>query len=117
MMEQVKLKQVFPEKKWGSIDSLNAVETLNPSGKEELCTIFLDAKGHEPELLKVSDNFLQKKVGFFVDFGKIPDLKATLGTLLIKSDPELMTCLRESQVAKRAGNYRKFDDIVQECNI
>lgn len=116
-MAQVTLKQVFPEKKWGSIDSLNTLETLNCKAKEDLCTIFLDAKGNQPELLKAPDNMLQPKNGYFIDFGKISDLNDTLGTLIIKSDAELMTCLRESQEAKRTGNYRKFEDIVQERHI
>ena len=116
-MAQITLKRVLPEKKWDSIESLDTLNRLNPKIKDDLCTIFLDVKGSQPELLKVEDHILQPKNSLFIDFAKISDLKVILGTLLIKFDAELMACLQESQVAKRAGKYRKFDDIVKECNL
>jgi hypothetical protein len=117
VMKQPKVKQVFPEKNWGSIKSLHALEKLNPQGKEDLCVIFIDAKGNEPEVLRVSGDVFQNKSGLSIDFGKIFDLKATLGTLLVKSDPEFMNCLRQSQIEKKTGNYRKFEDIARECGL
>ena len=117
MVQSNRLTRIIPEKKWDSIETLDAVKALSAEDKEDLCTIFLDAKGSQPELLKVPKSFEQKKIGLIIDFKKINDLNATLGTILIKSNPELMSCLRESQTAKKLGNFRKFDDIARECGL
>jgi hypothetical protein len=117
MMRSIKLTKVIPEKKWDSIETLDTLETLSPEEKADLCTIFLDVKGGQPELLKVPKHNSPKTIGLTVNFEKIHDLNSVLGTILIKSDPALMCCLRQSQLDKKAGNFRKFDDIARECNL
>lgn len=117
VMEQPRMKQVLPEKKWGSIESLNALEALNHRVREDVYTIFLDAKGNEPEVLRVSGDVFVNKVRLCIDSKTISDFKSLLGTIMIKSDPELMTCLRKSEIDRKAGKYRKFEEIARECGI
>jgi hypothetical protein len=115
LMSSNRLTVVFPKKNWDSVESLDAVAKLSPKDQEDLCTILLDTKGHQPELLKVPK--IPKTVGIPIDMKMLQDLNSILGTILVQSDPEMMACLRESQVAKKKGDYRKFEDIARECGI
>ena len=116
-MESPKLKEVLRERHWISSDSLSVMKKLSAKLKDDLCTIFLDARNHEPEVLRVSGNIIQDKTGRIIDFAKIPDAESILGTLLIESDPQFMACLRQSQVDKKNGNTRKYEDIARECGL
>ena len=117
VMEPIRMKQVLPQKNWDSIETLNALDALNPKVKEDLCTIFLDVHCNPTEIYQIIGEVVQRKSKLVISFKKFSDLNDTLGTILIKSDPEMMTCLADSQEDKKTGNYRKFSDIVRECNL
>jgi hypothetical protein len=116
VMEQPKLKEVLQEKNW-TFNSLSVMKTLSGKLKDDLCTIFLDARDQEPQVLRVSSDVFQGKAGIFVDFTKISKSKALLNTLLIESDPEFMACLHKSQADKKNGKTRKYEDIARECGL
>jgi hypothetical protein len=116
-MEQSKLKEVLREKNWASSNSLSIVKKLSAKLKDDLYTIFLDAHNQEPEVLRVSCDVFQSKTGLFIDFAKISESKTILDTLLIESDPQFMACLRQSQIDKKNGKTRKYEDIARECGL
>jgi hypothetical protein len=117
VMEQPKLKQVLQEKNWASPSSLFTMRKLNAKLKDDLCTIFLDARNQEPEVLEVSADVFQDRSRIVFGFERIAELKELYATLEIKSNPELMECLRQSQKDKKKGDVRKFEDIARECEL
>jgi len=117
VMEQSKLKEILQEKNWTSSNSLSVMKKLSAKLKDDLCTIFLDARNQEPEVLRVSSDVFQGKTGLLIDFTKISESKSILDTLLIESDPEFMACLRQSQIDKKNGKTRKYEDIARECGL
>lgn len=117
VMEQPKLKEVLKEKNWASLKSLSVMRKLSARLKDDLCTIVLDAKNHEPEVLEVSKDVFQNKSKVVFTIKRIDELKELYATLAIKTDPELMECLQQSQEDKKKGNVRKFEDIARECGL
>jgi hypothetical protein len=116
-METPKLTEILQEKKWTSFDSISMMKKLSAKLKDDLCMIFLDARNQEPEVLKVSGDVFQGKVYSTINFTKISELKSVIDTLLIESDHEFMACLRQSQIDKKNGRTRKYEDIARECGL
>ena len=117
VMEQTKMTQVLQAKKWSSIESIRNLEKLKPDNKKDMCTIFLDTNGSEPEVLSVSSDVFRGKTGLSIRFDKISELESVLGTLILESDAEFMACLQQSQIDKKNGKTRKYEDIARECGL
>lgn len=117
VIEQPKMTQVLQAKKWSSIESINNLEKLKPDNKKDMCTIFLDTNGSEPEVLSVSRDVFRGKTGLSVHFDEVTELESILGTLMLESDTEFMACLRQSQIDKKNGKTRKYEDIARECGL
>ncbi len=115
VMQQPNMEQILQAKKWGTFDSINKVEKLPPISKIELCTIFVDAKGNQPGVFKVSSDVFKGQPDVFGTLVK--EIETILGTQVLESDQEFMACLRQSQIDKKNGRTRKYEDIARECGL
>lgn len=71
----------------------------------------------EPEVLEVLEDVFQNQSKTLLSEESIRSLREIWGTLAVRSNPELMECIRQSQIAKKKGEVRKYEDIARECNL
>lgn len=116
-LEKPKMKRILPHKKWVSSSSFRRMNELNPKTRGDLCTIVLDARKGEPDVFEVLVDVFQHRPKISLSVESITELKEVLGTLEVKSNPELMECIRQSQIDKKKGEVRKYEDIARECGL
>lgn len=116
-LEQPKMVRILPEKNWGSSASISSLKKLSSKEKSDLCTIFLDVRRGEPEVLEVFVDVFQNQTKIILSSKNKQTLREIWGTLAVKSNPELMECIRQSQIAKKKGEIREFEDIARECGL
>jgi len=116
-LERPKMVRVLPKKNWGSPSSLFGLAKLSPKRKDDLCIIVFDSHEGEPEVFEVLVNVFQHRSRVSLSTEKMTELREILGTLEVKSNPELMECIRQSQLDKKKGDVRKYEDIARECGL
>lgn len=116
-LEQRKMVRILPEKNWSLPNSLVSLDKVSPKMTQDLCVIFFDVRENEPEVLEVLVDVFQNKSKVSLSNDSLRALREILGTLGVKSNPELMECIRQSQIDKRKGNVRKYEDIARECGL
>lgn len=116
-LKKLKMRRVLPEKNWGSPSSLFGLAKLSSKTKDDLCTIVFDNLQGEPEVLEVKVDVFQYKSRISISSENMTKLREIMGTLEVKSNPELMECIRQSQVDKKRGDVRKYEDIARECGL
>ena len=109
--------QILPEKNWGSASSMFGLDRLSSKRKQDLCVIAFDVREGEPEVLEVRVDVFHKRTRISLSPESKTALAEVLGTLEVRSNPELMECLRQSKVDKQKGNVRKYEDIARECGL
>jgi hypothetical protein len=109
--------RILPEKNWSLPNSLVSLDKVSPKMTQDLCVIFFDVRENEPEVLEVLVDVFQNKSKVSLSNDSLRALREILGTLGVKSNPELMECIRQSQIDKRKGNVRKYEDIARECGL
>jgi len=109
--------RVLPKKNWSLTTGLFSIAKLSPKMKNDLCTIVLDARKGEPEVLEVLVDVFRNKSRISLSSESITELREIMGTLEVKSNPELMECIRQSQLDKIKGDVRKYEDIARECGL
>lgn len=112
---QNNMEQVLQAKKWDSAKSIHKLEKLTSIAKIDMCTILVDANGSQPEVLKVSGDVFKGQPEVLTKLAKA--VETVLGTYLLESDEEFMACLRQSQIDKKNGKTRKYEDIARECGL
>jgi hypothetical protein len=85
--------------------------------KQDLCVIIFDVREEEPEVLEVQVDVFQNQSRILLQGDNMQALREILGTLEVKSNPELMECICQSQIDKKKGNVRKYEDIARECGL
>ena len=116
-LEEPKMVRVLPKKKWSSPSSLFGLAKLSPQQKNDLCVIVFDSHEGEPEVLEVKVDVFHSKSKISLSNENMTKLREILGTLEVKSNPELVECIRQSQLDKKKGNVRKYEDIARECGL
>ena len=116
-LKEPKMVQILPKKKWGSSSSLFGLAKLSPKKKNDLCVIVFDSHEGEPEVLEVKMDVFQYKSRISLSSENMTKLREILGTLEVRSNPELMECIRQSQLDKKKGDIRKYEDIARECGL
>jgi predicted CoA-binding protein len=118
VMEQPSMEKILQAKKWDSIESIYNMEKLAPIEKIDMCTIFIDVQdvhGSKPEVFKVSNDVFSGQPEVSIEFTK--EAETILGNYLLQSDEKFMSCLRQSQIDKKNGKTRKYEDIARECGL
>lgn len=116
-LEQPKMVRVLQERNWSSPSSMFSLRRLSPKMKDDLFTIVFDTREGEPEVLEVLVDVFRNKTRISLAKESRNALAEMLGTLEVKSNPELMECIRQSKVDKKKGNVRKYEDIARECGL
>lgn len=116
-LERRKMVRILPQKNWNLPNSLFSLDKVSPRMRQDLCIIFFDVRESEPEILEVLVDVFQNKSKISLSNENICVLREILGTFEVKSNPELMECIRQSQMAKKKGDVRKYEDIARECQL
>ena len=112
-----KMVCVLGKNDWEFPNSLAILDRLNSKKKDDLCTIVFDGLRSEPEVFEVHVDVFKNNPEVSLSDESITKLKEVLGTLEIKSNPELTECIRKSQLDKKKGRTRKYEDIARECGL
>lgn len=116
-LEKPKMVRVLPKKNWSSPSNMFCLDKLSPKRKQDLCVIAFDVREGEPEVLEVLVDVFHSKTRISLSTESKTALAEILGTLEVKSNPELTECLRQSKIDKQKGNVRKYEDIARECGL
>jgi len=109
--------QILPKDDWSLQNSLSTLEKLSAKMKQDLCVIIFDVREQEPEVLEVRIDVFQNQSRISLQDDTMQAIREILGTLEVKSNPELMECIHQSQIDKKKGNFRKFEDVARECGL
>jgi len=109
--------QILPKDDWSLPNSLFTLEALSSKMKQDLCVIIFDVREQEPEVLEVQVDVFQNQSRISLSDENMRALREILGTLELKSNPELIECLHLSRIDKEKGNVRKYEDIARECGL